>query len=183
MANNEKAQQDFCKGSLDSIQILIGRMDLKAGIVLTVVGALSAALYSLFNVFIKQNFLSLWCNLFLGFLIIVYFCCMTYILWQTTRVFLARPASVGNYSEAPLMLYPLLILRTFKSDKDYVERAVKLSHGDMIADYANQIMECSNIYKLKHEHVNKAIKTLAFLLLPWLLFVVIVTWKVFVGIS
>jgi hypothetical protein len=47
MANNEKAQEDFCKGALDSIQNLIGRMDLKAGIVLTMVGLLSATVCAL----------------------------------------------------------------------------------------------------------------------------------------
>jgi len=179
MENNEKVQQDFCKGTLDSIQSLISRMDLKAGIILTVIGALSAGLYALLGVLIKCGLASLHCNLLLMGIIILYFLDIIYILWQTMRVFLARSATVGNYSQAPLMLYPLLILRTFKSDKDYAERAKQLSHNDIIADYANQTMECSNIYKLKHEHVNKAIKALGFLLLLWLIFVVIATWKIF----
>ena len=178
MANNDKAQQDFSKGALDGIQTLIGRMDLKAGIVLTLVGLLSAALYALSGSLLGRVPTVL-CHQFLLSVLAVYFLFMTYILWQTTSVFIARPASVGNFSKAPLMLYPLLILKTFKSDKDYAERAANLSHDDILADYANQIMECSNIYKLKHEYVNKSVKALAFLLLPWFIFVVTATSQIF----
>lgn len=179
MENNEKVQQDFCKGALDSIQSLINRMDLKAGIILTIIGALSAGLYALLGVLTKCDLASLHGNWLLIVVIILYFLNIIYILWQTMSVFLARNATVGNYSQAPLMLYPLLILRAFKSDKDYAERAKQLTHNEIIADYANQVMECSNIYKLKHEHVNKAIKALGLLLLLWLAFIVIATWKIF----
>jgi hypothetical protein len=179
-ANSEKAQQDFCKGALDSIQNLLGRMDLKAGIVLTVVGLLSAAVYALAASILNQAALSSGFRWLLVSVLVLYFISVVHIFWQTTRVFLARPPSVGNYSQAPLMLYPLLISQTFKSDKEYAEKAMQLTHANIIADYSNQIMECSNIYRLKHTHVNRSIGGLRLLFLLWFIFVVAATVNLFV---
>ena len=179
-ANNEKAQQDFCKGALDSIQNLLGRMDLKAGIVLTVVGLLSAAVYALAASLWNKTALSSEFRWMMVSILALYFANAVYILWQTTRVFLARPPSVGNYSQAPLMLYPLLISQTFKSDKEYAEKAMQLTHANIIADYSNQIMECSNIYRLKHTHVNRSIGGLRLLFLLWFIFIVAATANLFV---
>jgi hypothetical protein len=178
MADNEKSQQDFCKNALDSVQHLIGRMDLKAGIVITIVGLLSAAIYVLFSALIncmpQENIFKI--------IIIVSFVCyfglVISVLMELKRVFLSRPPSLGNYSQAPLMLFPLLILSTFKSDKDYAERALKLTHKDIVADYSNQIMECANIYKLKHDHVNKAIRLLGFLIIIWFLCATLATFQI-----
>jgi len=166
---NKTEQIDFCENSLQNIQNLIARMDLKAGIVLTIAGLLSPGVYP-FVVALFEHHASATLRFALFCILAIYFVMLIFILWQIRKVFIARPASVGNYSQAPLMLYPFLILKNFKSDKDYAAKALELSHENIISDYANQIMECSNIYSLKHEHVNKAINGLLLLLVPWVLF-------------
>lgn len=179
MSAEQKAQQDFCKETLNNVQSLIGRMDLKAGVVLTIASLLSAAIYALGSCFFSKGVYPQYLCRFLVGALIIYFLLFAYILWEATRVFIARTAMMGNYSGAPQMLYPLLILKTFKSDKDYAEKSANLSHQDILADYANQIMECSNIYRLKHQHVNRAITGLAILLIPWFGFVISVTLYLF----
>ena len=182
MSAEQKAQQDFCRETLNNVQSLIGRMDLKAGVVLTVASLLSAAIYALGSCFFSKGVYPQYLCRFLVGAVIIYFLLFAYILWEATRVFIARTAMMGNYSGALQMLYPLLILKTFKSDKDYAEKSANLSHQDILADYANQIMECSNIYRLKHQHVNRAIRTLAVLLIPWFIFVVFVTLHLFLSV-
>lgn len=177
MLNKEKIQQDFCKGALDNIQNLINRMDMKAGIIMTVVGLLSAALYALLAVLIKGKYII--GAGFIFFLVVFYFCVMTYILWQTMRIFLVRHATFENHSQAPRMLFPLLILQHFKTEKEYAARAIKLTHEDIIADYANQIMECSNIYNLKIEPIDKAIKAMKYLSELWLFVIAIAIWQIY----
>lgn len=175
MSAEQKAQQDFCRETLNNVQNLIGRMDLKAGIVLTVASLLSTAIYGLVSCFFSRGVYPQDLCRFLVGVLIIYFLLLAYILWEATRIFIARTAMMGNYSGAPQMLYPLLILKTFKSDKDYAKKSANLSHQDILADYANQIMECSNIYRLKHQHVNRVITGLAILLILWFSFIGSVT--------
>ncbi|MDD5670041.1 MAG: hypothetical protein PHN49_00200 [Candidatus Omnitrophica bacterium] len=170
---NEKQDQiDFCKNSLQNIQNLIARMDLKAGIILTIVGLLSPAIYP-FAIALFENCIHMVVRIGLGLILAVYFIFLALLLWAIRNVFIARPASVGNYAQAPQMLFPQLILKTYKSDKDFKEKATQLTHDDIVADYSNQIMECSFIYELKHNYVNKAIKWLLCLLIPWVLFLMV----------
>lgn len=168
----QKSQQDFLQKTLDNIQSLIARMDLKAGIVLTIVGLLSPAIYP-FVIALFQNCMHIGVRIGVGVILIFYFAFLWFLLGAVRNVFIARPASLGNFSKAPLMIFPLLILNGYKNDKDYKDAALTLSHENIVADYSNQIMECSHIYKQKHEHVNKAIKWLLWLLVPWALFLMV----------
>jgi hypothetical protein len=170
--SDKQGQADFCKNSLQNIQNLIARMDLKAGIILTIVGLLSPAIYP-FAIALFENCIHLAVRIILGVILTAYFIFLAFLLWAIRNVFVARPATAGNYSQAPQMLFPQLVVKTFKSDKDFKERALQLTHDDIIADYANQVMECSHIYNLKHGYVNKAIKWLLWLLLPWAFFLVV----------
>ncbi len=169
--SDKKAQQDFCKGALENIQNLIRFMDIKGGAILTMAGLLTAVLYGLVIFYMDNDAASGKIHYFLLVVVVVYFINLAIVMCKASLIFFARPGDSKNYSSAPLMLFPLLILKNHNTDKDYKERAENLSCEDILADYSNQIIVCSKIYEIKHDHVNSALNWVVLLLIPWFIFI------------
>jgi hypothetical protein len=129
-----------------------------------------------------------WQRLFKGagvLLIVVYLLMAFNVISVATKVYQARPHSVRPNTAAPGMLFPLMLLERYsvegKANEDtYLERLHRLEPKEILHDYANQIIEVSDIYRAKQRLVNLALDHFRRLSILWvvtmLVLMLIVVW-------
>ncbi len=165
-------QLEFAQHCLDNTQELIRFMDQKAGYLLTAVGVLTAAVGTLagwvFNARLFGRHASPW-QISVGSLTVFYALLAFAVIYLATRVFAARPHTLRPKSQAPGLFFPLILLERFQENEDlYLEKLLNSTPRDLLHDYANSMLEISNIYRAKQALINRAVVWFKGLCLIWL---------------
>jgi hypothetical protein len=163
---------DYANKCFQNMQELIRFMDQKAGFVLAAVGILSAALGSLVtNIFqqVPTNPTQAALRVVSQGLLVAYLLIAFLVIWVAVRVFTARPNTLAPDTTAPGLIFPLILLKKFKSDEMlYAEKLGGMTTNEILHDYANQIMEIANIYQVKQKYVNQSIHLFQWSSILWL---------------
>jgi uncharacterized protein (UPF0333 family) len=183
-----EARLSFAREVFANAQDLTKTMDQKANNLLSSVALLTAALGILASSAITASTQEDWQRLFKGagvLLIVVYLLMAFNIIYVATKVYQARTHSVRPDTTAPGMLFPLMLLERYsvqgKADEDaYLKRLHRLEPKEILHDYANQIIEVSDIYRAKQRLVNLALDHFRRLSILWvvtmLVLMLIVVW-------
>ncbi|MEA2575098.1 MAG: hypothetical protein QOH93_2396 [Chloroflexia bacterium] len=183
-----EARLSFAREVFANVQDLTRTMDQKANNLLSSVALLTAALGILASNAITASTQEDWQRLFKGagvLLIAVYLLMAFNVIYIATRVYQARTHSVRPDTAAPGMLFPLMLLERYavegKADEDaYLERLQRIGPKEILHDYANQIIEVSDIYREKQKLVNLALDHFRRLSILWvvtmLVLMLIVVW-------
>lgn len=183
-----EAKLSFAKDVFANVQDLTKTMDQKANNLLASVALLTAALGILASSAIAADTQEDWQRLFKGagvLLILVYLLMAFNVIYTATRVYQARTHSVRPDTTAPGMLFPLMLLERYsvegKADENvYLNRLQRLDPKEILHEYANQIIEVSDIYRAKQRLVNLALDRFRKLSILWvvttLVLMLIVVW-------
>lgn len=182
-AASVEARLSFAREVFANVQDLTKTMDQKANNLLSSVALLTAALGILASSAITASTQEDWQRLFKGagvFLIVVYLLMAFNVIFVATKVYQARTHSVRPDTRAPGMLFPLMLLERYsvagKADEDaYLERLHRLEPKEILQDYANQIIEVSDIYKAKQRLVNLALDHFRRLSILWIVTMLVLT--------
>jgi len=185
-----KSRLDYVMRSFMNAQDLVRFMDQKAGYLLTAVGLLTTALGIVAAKALDANANLAWrlelsapeLVTLLKALALISF--VTYmilafvVLWYATRVFKALPNLLKRSTTAPGLIFPLILLEKYKTgdnvDEDsYYSQLLKVQGNDILHDFANQVMEVSNIYQRKQRQINSSIKWFEFLSVCWIVSVLL----------
>lgn len=162
-----RVRVEFAQSAYDSIQQLIRFVDQKSSLVLGVTGLSSTALFVVIDL---PGGWGASTDYILGALALWYMVHAALTIWHAILTFNARPNALGNRCGAPAMLFPLMILSRYEeSDVAYLRALRKLGPEDILADYAQQVMEVSHIYRVKQSHLQRAAKHLLWSAIPWFL--------------
>jgi hypothetical protein len=174
MLGNEEARREdeiirfrveFAQSAFDSIQQLIRFVDQKSSLVLGVTGLFSTALFVIID---SRGGWSASTKYVVGSLVLWYVVHAALTMWHAILTFKARPHTLGNRCGAPAMLFPLMILSRYnESDYQYLQALRELESQDILADYAQQVMEISHIYRVKQSHLQRASRQLLWSAVPW----------------
>ena len=183
-----EARLSFAREVFANVQDLTKTMDQKANNLLSSVALLTAALGILASSAITADTPEVWQRVFKGagvLLIVVYLLMAFNIIYIATKVYQARTHSVRPDTTAPGMLFPLMLLERYsvegKADEDaYLKRLQRIEQKEILHDYANQIIEVSDIYRAKQRLVNLALDQFRKLSILWivtmLVLMLIVVW-------
>ncbi len=175
----QNARLYFAQSNLENLQNLVRFIDQKAAFILTAVGVLTAALFTLVagTVFApaKTTFDTA-AKVILGITTLIYTVLASLVVYAAARIYTAGGAALKPETRAPGMIFPLTLLERYRADEaSYHAKLITLSYEDMLHDYANQMMEVSNIYQQKHRYVNASIDRFRWLCLAWIVAVLIGT--------
>jgi len=166
-------QLEFARHCLDNTQELIRFMDQKAGYLLTAVGVLTAAVGTLAGWVFNNHLFSHHPGglaITVGSLTLIYALLAFVVIYLATRVFAARPHTLRPDSPAPGLLFPLILLQRFQDNEDlYLEKLLNSTPRDLLHDYANSMLETSNIYRAKQALINRSVHCFKGLCVVWLL--------------
>lgn len=183
-----EARLSFARDVFANAQDLTKTMDQKANNLLSSVALLTAALGILASSAITAGTQDDWERLFKGageLLILVYLLMAFNVIYVATKVYQARPHSIRPDTTAPGMLFPLMLIERSsveaKADEDaYLTRLHHLEPEEILHDYANQIIEVSDIYRAKQKLVNRALNRFKRLSILWivtmLVLMLIIVW-------
>lgn len=169
------ARLSFAQNVFANAQDLTRSMDGKANNLLASVALLTAALSILASSAISATTQDDWQRLLKGagvLLIVLYLLTAFNVIYIATKVYQARTHSVRPNTKAPGMLFPLMLLERYsidgKADEGtYLKRLKTLEPGDILEEYANQIIEVSDIYRAKQQLVNLALDRFRLLSIQW----------------
>jgi hypothetical protein len=176
-----EARLGFARDVFANVQDLTKTMDQKANNLQASVALLTAALGILASSAISASTEEEWQRLFKGagvLLILVYLLMAFNVIYIATKVYQARPHSIRPDTTAPGMLFPLMLLERFsvkgKGDEDaYLLGLQRLEPKEILRDYANQIIEVSDIYRAKQQLVNHALNQFRILSILWIVTMII----------
>jgi hypothetical protein len=186
-----KARLDYVMRSFANAQDLVRFMDLKAGYLLTAVGLLTTALGIVAAKALDANASLTWrvelsAPEFIALLkalalisFVAYLLLAFVLLASATKVFKALPNLLKGHSTAPGLIFPLILLERYRGEGDhpnedsYYERLLNVQGDDILHDFANQVMEVSNIYQRKQQQVNASIKWFEYLSVVWIISVIL----------
>ena len=161
-------------------------MDQKAGYLLTAVGLLTTALGIVAAKALDANANLAWrlelsapeavtALKALALISFVTYMVLAFIvLWYATRVFKALPNLLKRPTTAPGLIFPLILLERYKTgdnvDEDsYYNQLLNVQGNDILHDFANQVMEVSNIYQRKQKQINTSIRWFEYLSVCWII--------------
>lgn len=175
----QNARLYFAQSNLENLQNLVRFLDQKAAFILTAVGVLTAALFTLVagTVFApaKTPFDTI-AKIVLGLTTLAYTILASTVVYAAAQIYTAGNAALTPDTRAPGMIFPLTLLQRYNANEvHYHARLLNLSYGDMLHDYANQMMEVSNIYQQKHRYVNASVGRFRWLCVAWIIAVLIGT--------
>ncbi len=175
----QNARLYFAQSNLENLQNLVRFIDQKAAFILTAVGVLTAALFTLVagTVFApaKTSFDTV-AKITLGLTTLAYTILASTVVYAAAQIYSAGSNALKPDTNAPGMIFPLTLLQRYNADEvSYHARMLDLSYADMLHDYANQMMEVSNIYQQKHRYVNVSINRFRWLCMAWIVAVLIGT--------
>jgi hypothetical protein len=185
-----KARLDYVMRSFMNTQDLIRFMDQKAGYLLSAVGLLTTALGIVAAKALDANANLTWhvelsapwlitslkvlsLISFIGYLLLAFV-----VLLTATRVFKALPNSLKRATGAPGLIFPLILLEKYRQDNNvddagYYMRLLNVQGNDILHDFADQVMEISNIYQRKQQHINTSIRWFEYLGVAWIISVIL----------
>jgi len=185
-----KTRLDYVMRSFMNAQDLVRFMDQKAGYLLTAVGLLTTALGIVAAKALDANANLAWqveisapelvtilkalaLISFVSYMVLAFI-----VLSNATTVFKALPNLLKRTSKAPGLIFPLILLEKYRSDDSvdedsYYDQLLKVQGNDVLHDFANQVMEVSNIYQRKQRQINTSIKWFEYLSISWIISVLL----------
>jgi hypothetical protein len=185
-----KARLDYVMRSFINTQDLIRFMDQKAGYLLSAVGLLTTALGIVAAKALDANANLTWhvelsapeliavlkilaLISFVGYLLLAFV-----VLTSATKVFKALPNMLKRVSAAPGLIFPLILLEKYKysysaEDDSYYTQLLNVQGNDILHDFADQLMEISNIYQRKQRQINASIRWFEYLGVAWIISVML----------
>ena len=185
-----KARLEYVMRSFINTQDLIRFMDQKAGYLLSAVGLLTTALGIVAAKALDANANLTWrlelsspglitvlkvlaLISFVGYLLLAFV-----VLTSATRVFKALPNLLKRVSIAPGLIFPLILLEKYKKDYSaddagYYTQLLNVQGNDILHDFADQVMEISNIYQRKQQQINASIRWFEYLSVAWIISIIL----------
>ena len=164
---------DFAARGLANVQELIRFMDQKSGLVISAVGILTTA-QGAFMLRALSSTPQTLLEITLPMLIIT--CALTYtlvafsVVFAGMKVFTPSVAPRRAASQSPGFLFPLAVLAKNDGNEDiYHQKMVASQPSDLLLDYANQMIEISNVFEAKHRYLNIVFRRFRWLSFLWLL--------------
>jgi hypothetical protein len=162
---------EFAQRCFTNIQELIRFMDQKTGYVIAAIGILTAALGTFATRAMGTAPLAEW-QIVVRYAALAF--CFIYlilafiVIYMAVQVYTARPSLLRPQTSAPGMIFPLMVLDHFKMDENkYLAALSQTTPEKMLQDYAHEVMEIANIYKIKQTYVNAATGLLRWLCFIW----------------
>lgn len=175
----QNARLSFAQSNLENLQNLVRFIDQKAAFILTAVGVLTAALFTLVagTVFAPaRTTFDTAAKIVLGLTTLAYTILASTVVYAVAQITSAGGTTLKPDTRAPGMIFPLTLLDRYNADEaSYHARLLNLGYADMLHDYANQMMEVSSIYEQKHRFVNASIGRFRWLCVAWIVAVLIGT--------
>ena len=168
----QNARLMFAQTNLENAQNLVRFIDQKAAFILTAVGVLTAALFTLLvesaNAPVATVAGSIVRSL-LAITVLVYAFISSLVVYAGARIYTPAKAELRPDTDAPGLIFPLTLLKRYEADEDrYRHKLLGVSYEDMLHDYANQMMEVSWIYQAKHHFLNTAVMRFRWLCVGWI---------------
>lgn len=185
-----KARLDYVMRSFINTQDLIRFMDQKAGYLLSAVGLLTTALGIVAAKALDANANLTWqlelsspgliavlkvvaLISFVSYLLLAFV-----VLTSATKVFKALPNMLKRATTAPGLIFPLILLEKYKyvssaEDDRYYTQLLNVQGNDILHDFADQLMEISNIYQRKQQQINASIRWFEYLSIAWIVSVIL----------
>jgi hypothetical protein len=179
-----KLKQEFAEKCFTNAQELSRMMDQKAGYLLSAVGLLTTALTVVAAKVMDANppgtaagLLKVAGNVFF----VAYVVAAFLVVYNSTRVFQAKPHSRDRSPHAPGLIFPLVLLDRYRKDERtdeeiYFHKLLEIGPLQMLHDYASEIVNISFIYRDKQKQVNLGAAQFRWLSVLW-----IVTLLLFLG--
>ena len=157
-----ETQIAFAQSAFANIQELTRTMDAKANYLLASVALLTAALGLVASRIVAATVQEDWQRLLKGagiVLMLLYLLVAFAVIFVATGIYQARSPRVSSTTDAPGMLFPLMLLKRYSAgdrtdESAYLNRLRTLQPNDILRDYSNQIIEVSIIYEAKQKQVN-----------------------------
>lgn len=172
-----KARIDFAEKCFSNSQDLSRTMDMKANYLVQAVALLTAALGIVASKALDvtpADGWTLWLKgaafvAFLAYIVLAFL-----VIYNVTKVFRALPNLLPSHSEAPGLIFPLVVLSRFgtpdaMADEAYFEKMSAVTPSEILHDFANQIFEISAIYERKQRYINLAMRLFAALTICWII--------------
>jgi hypothetical protein len=180
-----RSRLDFAQRAFMNAQELSRMLDQKASFLLSAVGLLTTALGIIAARALDAPSTSpVHDAVHLAGLIffVLYVVIAVLVVWFSTQAFRASAHTLRPGTQAPGLLFPLLLLSRIKDgdsvdDRLYFESLNHVSVPDILRDYANQVVEISAIYERKQKAVNRSVALFQWLTMCW-----IVAMLLFVGV-
>ena len=177
----DRSRLDFAQRAFTNAQDLSRMMDQKAGYILSAVGLLTTALgiaaaraldapgASPIHGLVHAASVLTFC---------IYIIVAVVDLLYATQVFRASGRQPGLDTEAPGLLFPLMVLEGIRSDqivneRAYFESLASVSFQGILRDYAHQVVQVSMIYERKQRLVNLTVRLFQWLALCWTVFMLL----------
>jgi hypothetical protein len=178
-----RSRLDFAERCFINVQDLSRFMDQKASYVIAAVALLTTALgtIALATGAFQAATGSDWHTMLRGVgivLILGYLVMAFLVIYSATRVYSALPHMLRRRTEAPGLIFPLIVLSRFRIDDEvdeemYYEKLSSVAPHDILRDYSNQIVEISNIYQLKQRRINASLRFFGWLTINWIVTMVL----------
>ncbi len=171
------ARLAFAERCYINAQELNRSIDLKSNFLLAAVGLLTGAVGLLASSALAGKTSLEWPGILRGagvLLILVYLLVAFSVVYSATSVYRAVPNVLRPETNAPGMIFPLMLLARFQKDEIpdeevYLNRLSTASAQDLLHDYANQIVEVSHIYKLKQSEINRSLQRFHWMSVLWIM--------------
>lgn len=179
LEKQRELQFNFAMQGLQNSQDLVRFLDQKAGLVITAVSILTAAIGALLIEAIRGapvGVFGLAIRGAIGVGVLLYMLLAFAVISWAIRVLMPAVNRLLPDSHALGLIFPLMVLqRTDADDAVYTRRVVQASIEDLIHDFANQILEVSYVYKEKHEQLGKVMRYFRWLSILWVLLMLLLS--------
>lgn len=157
----------FARDTLRSIQQLIQLLDQKSYLILVITGVTSTAFFSIVGAYIGRLQHRVDSTLIVPVMSAWFLIEAGLILWFALKSIqgdIGKPVVI----EAPGMIFPHGILSRYDAQR-YYDTLTALSDDEILCDYSAEILKTSNIFCVKSQQVDKAVKALYRSMIPWMI--------------
>ena len=170
-------QLRFVERVLDNAHGLNRSIDVKANFLITAVGILTTAIGILAAGALGVKPAADWTAFLRGagiVLILLYLMTAFSVVYPATQVFKAISKPIHPDTGAPGMLFPMMLLSRYQekggpSENAYLAGLGRVTRQELLHDYANQIVEVSNVYDYKQRQINSSIRRFQVLSVLWVI--------------
>jgi hypothetical protein len=171
-----RLRQEFAERCFSNAQDLSRMMDQKAGYLLSAVGLLTTAL----GIVAAQalavapaNTSTMVIKAAGSVFFVAYVIDAFLVVYYATRVFQALPNTMQRSPDAPGLIFPLVILNSYKTDRKtgeetYYHKLLEISHSQILHEFANEVVDISLIYQRKQRYVNRGAGLFRWLSIFWI---------------
>ena len=163
---------DFARNAFTNAQELIRFMDQKAFFILNAVGVLTGALGIFATIIVAVTPRSSWrtpLGITSGAVALAYLAMALTVIYAASSVFLALSHRLSTRSTGPGLIFPLNIAHRHRKDTErYLMGLATVDAFGIMRDYADSIVQVSDIYQAKQQRVNRSVRRFRLLGLMWL---------------